>query len=119
MVRTIVKAGLVTVGLMAIAILTNPTRKDYRDYVVYKTCQYADQSPAVQTACTTIRALPRRSGQWVVDQYVRRRNYWFFSIYLVDSPLFRDVSLGVGGHFIELESSLPSDAETGEIKLSS
>ncbi|WAL59237.1 DUF4359 domain-containing protein [Thermocoleostomius sinensis] len=119
MVRTIVKAGIVTVGLMAIAILTNPTRKDYRDYVVYKTCRQADRPPAVQAACTTIRALPRPSGQWVVDQYVRRRNYWLFSIYLVDSPLVRDVSLGVGGHFIELESSLPRDAEAGEINLSS
>lgn len=96
-----IKGGL-GAAVVALAVLTNPTPQDYQRHLLRKQCDRTLVSSWLQTTCQVVRVLPL--PDWLSNQYITHRNYGLFSVYTTSVPGVRDVSLGIGGFFIEIEN---------------
>lgn len=99
---SISKFGAVAASVALVAIATNPSPADYQQYLYRKTCQ---QQPISNwdtwVICKTWETMPGVARQLVSSQYITRKNYWLFSIYVTNAPVVYDESFGFGLRFIE------------------
>jgi hypothetical protein len=99
---SLLKGGL-GAAVVALGVLTNPTPQDYQRHLLRKHCDRTAPSSWVQATCQVIQVLPL--PDWLSSRYVTHRNYGLFSVYITSVPGMHDVSLGIGGFFIEIENS--------------
>ena len=102
--------------VLAVAVALNPSPRQYRRYVYRKLCQRSQlESREAQATCALLRAMPTPMREGALGQYVSRRNYGVFSVYVLDAPTLHDESLGIFGLFMDWQrdSQLEEPEESG------
>ncbi|MGV2831159.1 DUF4359 domain-containing protein [Myxosarcina sp. GI1(2024)] len=94
--RLISIAGIVSIGLGAIAFLTNPQQQDYREYAAHtlnahlkEFCQQPNNVAGewLQNHCYTLVDTARPYLAATIDTHTLRHNFFLFSIYQTNLPI--------------------------------
>jgi Domain of unknown function (DUF4359) len=94
----------ILVGITLGFVVTNPTKQDYAEHVVWTIQNTACQQESQSNFCPFMAALPPDLAKKMVKEYSQRRNFVFFSLYSTNFFGLKSRSIGVGKVFMAYDN---------------
>jgi len=94
----------ILVGITFVFVVTNPTKQDYAEHVVWTVQNTVCQQESQPNFCPFMAAMPPDLAKKMVKEYSQRRNFVFFSLYSTNFFGLKSCSIGVGKVFMAYDN---------------